>query len=324
MTATAAAKQAKRAKRAGQAEPGTPARRGRRRGTWRRALTAWTFVLPFGVMILVFVAGPVLASLAMSFTDIRSADLRDPLGVNLIGFGNYAKLFSDELFARAVVNTAIVVLAGVPLTLTLGLAAAIGINSGLTKFRSVFRVGYYLPVVTSIVAIAVVWRFLLQPESGLVNSLLRLLGVDGPNWLGSTTLALPSIIAMIVWRGLGFQMIIFLAGLQAIPKELYEAAKVDGAGAWKQFRHVTLPSLRPTLLFASVIGMIGLLFVFEEPFVMTRGGPLDATTTVSFQIYSQFGFGNYGYAAAMSYALFIAVVLLSILQFRLLRSDDGR
>lgn len=324
MTATAAAKQPERAGPVGRAESGPSGRPRSRRGTWRRSLTAWTFVLPFGVMILVFVAGPVLASLAMSFTDIRSADLRDPLGVNLIGFGNYTKLFSDELFWRSVVNTAIVVLAGVPLTLALGLAAAIGVNSGLTRFRSVFRVGYYLPVVTSIVAIAVVWRFLLQPESGLVNSLLRLIGVTGPNWLGSTTLALPSIIAMIVWRGLGFQMIIFLAGLQAIPKELYEAAKVDGAGAWKQFLNVTLPSLRPTLLFASVVGMIGLLFVFEEPFVMTRGGPLSSTTTVSFQIYSQFGFGNYGYAAAMSYALFIAVVLLSILQFRLLRSDDGR
>lgn len=296
----------------------------RKRGQWRKALTAWTFVVPFTAMIVVFVAGPVLASLAMSFTDLRSADLRNPLGVNVVGFANYAKLFSDELFGRAVVNTAIVVAAGVPLTLALGLAAAVGVNSGLTRFRSVFRVGYYLPVVTSIVAIAVVWRFLLQPDTGLVNSLLRLVGVDGPNWLSSTTLALPSIIAMIVWRGLGFQMIIFLAGLQAIPKELYEAAKVDGAGPWRQFRHVTLPSLRPTLLFASVVGMIGLLFVFEEPFVMTRGGPLSATTTVSFQIYSQFGFGNYGYAAAMSYALFIAVVLLSILQFRLLRSDDGR
>jgi len=295
----------------------------RRRGL-RRAATAWSFVLPFAAMIAVFVAGPVLASLAMSFTDIRSADVRDPLGVDLVGFANYAKLFSDELFGRAVGNTAIVVLAGVPLTLALGLAAAIGVNSGLTRFRSVFRVGYYLPVVTSIVAVAVVWRFLLQPESGLVNSLLRLAGIDGPNWLASTTLALPSIIAMIVWRGLGFQMIIFLAGLQAIPRELYEAAKVDGAGPWRQFLHVTLPSLRPTLLFASVVGMIGLLFVFEEPFVMTRGGPLDATTTVSFQIYSQFGFGNYGYAAAMSYALFLAVVLLSILQFRLLRSDDER
>jgi len=297
-------------------------RRGRPR--LRRAAIGWAFVAPFAALILVFVAGPVLASLAMSFTDIRSADLRDPLGVNWVGLANYTKLFQDDLFLRSAVNTALIVVTGVPLTIGLGMAAAIGLNSGLTRFRAVFRVGYYMPVVTSIVAIAVVWRFLLQPDSGLINSLLRLIGVDGPNWLASTTWSLPTIIVMIVWRGLGFQMVIFLAGLQAIPQELYEAARVDGAGPWKQFRHVTLPSLRPTLLFASLIGTIGLLFVFEEPFVMTRGGPLNATTTVSFHIYSQFGFGNYSYAAAMSYALFIAVVLLSILQFRLLRTDEGR
>ena len=301
---------------------GANARRGRPR--LRRAAIGWVFVAPFAVLILVFVAGPVLASLAMSFTDLRSADLRDPLGVDWVGFANFTKLFQDDLFLRSVVNTALIVALGVPLTIGLGMAAAIGVNSGLTRFRSAFRVGYYMPVVTSIVAIAVVWRFLLQPDSGLINGLLRLIGIDGPNWLASTTWSLPTIIVMIVWRGLGFQMVIFLAGLQTIPQELYEAARVDGAGAWKQFRHVTLPSLRPTLLFASLIGTIGLLFVFEEPFVMTRGGPLNATTTVSFHIYSQFGFGNYGYAAAMSYALFIAVVLLSILQFRLLRTDEGR
>ena len=175
-------------------------------------------------------------------------------------------------------------------------------------------------MVTSIVAIAVVWRFLLQPESGLLNSLLRLAGVDGPNWLNDTRTALPAVIAMIVWRGLGFQMVIFLAGLQAIPQQLYEAARIDGAGRWAQFRHVTLPSLRPTLLFVTVIGSIGLLQVFEEPFVMTRGGPLSSTLTVAQSVYSQFSFGNYGYASAMSYLLFICIVLLSILWFRLLRN----
>lgn len=295
----------------------------RRRTGLRRAVTGWGFVLPFAVLILVFLAGPVLASLAMSFTDIRGADLRDPLRVDVVGFANYAKLVDDPLFLRAAGNTALIVLMGLPLTVGLGLAVAIGLNSGLVRFRALFRVGYYLPVVTSIVAIAVVWRFLLQPDSGLVNSLLRLVGVDGPNWLASTTLSLPTVVAMIVWRQLGFQMVIFLSGLQAIPRELYEAARVDGASTWAQVRHVTLPSLRPTLLFASITGMISLLFVFEEPFVMTRGGPLDSTTTVSFQIFNQFGFGNYGYASAMSYALFVAVVALSLLQFRLLKSDDG-
>ena len=290
----------------------------------RHRLASWGFALPFTVLFLVFLAGPVLASLAMSFTDIRSADVRDPLAVTPIGLGNYARLFEDEQFLQAAGNTILVVLVGLPLTVALGLAVALGLNSGVVRFRGLFRVGYYLPVVTSIVAIAVVWRFLLQPESGLVNGLLGLIGVDGPNWLNNTSTALPAVIAMIVWRGLGFQMVIFLAGLQAIPQELYEAARIDGAGRWAQFRHVTLPALRPTLVFVTVIGSIGLLQVFEEPFVMTRGGPLASTLTVAQSVYSQFSFGNYGYASAMSYLLFIAIVLLSILWFRLLRSEEAR
>ncbi|HZM80556.1 MAG TPA: sugar ABC transporter permease [Candidatus Limnocylindrales bacterium] len=284
----------------------------------------WAFALPFTLLFLVFLVGPVLASLAMSFTDIRSADVRDPLAVTPIGLDNYARLFRDDQFVQAAGNTALVVLFGLPLTVALGLLAALGLNSGLIRFRAVFRVGYYLPVVTSIVAIAVVWRFLLQPESGLLNSLLRLVGIDGPNWLNDTNTALPAVIAMIVWRGLGFQMVIFLAGLQAIPQELYEAARIDGAGRWARFRHVTLPALRPTLLFVAVIGSIGLLQVFEEPFVMTRGGPLGSTLTVAQSVYSQFSFGNYGYASAMSYLLFVAIVLLSILWFRLLRTEESR
>jgi multiple sugar transport system permease protein len=289
----------------------------------RRSAVAWSFALPFAALFVVFLVGPVLASLAMSFTDIRSADVRSPLAVTFLGFDNYVRLFQDEQFVKAVGNTLMVVLLGLPLTVVLGLAAALGLNSGLVKFRAVFRVGYYLPVVTSIVAISVVWRFLLQPDTGLLNSALALVGIDGPNWLANTSTALPAVIMMIVWRGIGFQMVIFLAGLQAIPNELYEAARIDGAGRWAQFRHVTVPSLRPTLLFVTVIGSIGLLQVFEEPFVMTRGGPLGSTTTVAYSVYSQFSFGNYGYASAMSYLLFLAVVLLSILWFRLLRSDEA-
>jgi multiple sugar transport system permease protein len=292
-------------------------------GNLRGFLVGWGFALPFSLLFLVFLVGPVLASFAMSFTDIRSSDVRDPLAVSPIGFGNYARLLHDEQFLKAAGNTALVVLIGLPLTVALGLAAALGLNSGLIRLRAVFRIGYYLPVVTSIVAIAVVWRFLLQPESGLLNSLLRLVGVDGPNWLADTRTALPAVIAMIVWRGLGFQMVIFLAGLQAIPPELYEAARIDGAGRWARFRHVTLPTLRPTLLFVTVIGSIGLLQVFEEPFVMTRGGPLGSTLTVAQGVYSQFSFGNYGYASAMSYLLFVAIVLLSVLWFRLLRNEEA-
>jgi len=290
----------------------------RRRQRLRRALTGWAFSAPFTVLFLVFMAVPVVVSLAMSFTDLRSTDLRNPFAVNVVGFDNYARLFRDELFLRASVNTLVFVAVGVPLTIVVALAAASALNSALVRFRALFRVGFYLPVVTSIVAVAVVWRFLLDPEVGLLNNVLRVVGVEGPNWLGSTTTALPSLIVMAVWRNFGFLMVIFLAGLQAIPGDLYEAARLDGATRWQQFRTVTLPLLRPTLLFGGVVTGIGYLQLFEEPFVMTQGGPLSSTLSVSYHIYNQFGFGNYGYAAAASYVLFVAIVALSVLQFRLL------
>lgn len=297
----------------------TPPVTPRARRTLRRAVVGWGFALPFTALFAVFTAGPVLASFVMSFTDLRSLDLRNPFAVDFVGLAQYAKLAQDALFLKAAGNTAIFVVVGVPLTIVAGLAVALGLNSGVTRLRSLFRVGYYLPVVTSIVAVSVVWRFLLQPDAGLVNSVLRLAGVDGPNWLASTQLALPSLIVMATWRNLGFQMVIFLAGLQAIPQHLYEAARLDGAGRWQQFRYVTLPMLRPTVLFVAVITSIGYLQFFEEAFVMTRGGPLNSTLSVSYHIYNQFGFGNYAYASAMSYVLFLAIVLLSVLWFRLLR-----
>ncbi|MFI6231381.1 carbohydrate ABC transporter permease [Micromonospora echinospora] len=299
-----------------------PGRHAGRGGATHRGLTGWMFALPFAVPFAIFLVGPVLVSLLMSFTDIRLADLRTPLAVEFVGFDNYLRLADDEVFLKSVRNTALVVLLGIPLTLGLGLAVALGLNSGLTRFKALFRVGYYLPVVTSIVAVSVVWRFVYQKDSGLVNGFLGLFGVTGPNWLESTSLALPALIVMIVWRGLGFQMVIFLAGLQAIPEQLYEAARIDGASAWQQFRHITLPMLKPTLLLSTVIGTVGLMLVFEEPFVMTQGGPLHSTVSVSQYVYSQFGFGNYGYASAMSYVLFLAVAALGVGWFRLLKSDS--
>jgi len=288
----------------------------------RRAWTGWGFAAPFTVLFVVFMALPVLASLVMSVTDLRATDLRNPFAVNFVGLDNFVRLFSDDLFLQASGNTLIFVVVGVPLNLAIALAAATALNSGLIRFRAAFRVGFYLPVVTSIVAIAVIWRFLLDPDAGLVDNLLRLAGVEGPHWLGSTSTALPSLIVMAVWRNFGFLMVVFLAGLQGIPQHLYEAATLDGAGRWQQFRNVTLPLLRPTLLFGAVVTGIGFLQLFEEPFVMTQGGPLNSTLSVSYHIYNQFGFGNYGYAAAASYVLFVAIVALSVLQFRLLGERD--
>jgi len=283
----------------------------------QQAVAAWVLALPFLALFLVFTAGPVLASLGMSFTDIRSTDMRTPFAVGFVGVENYAKLLADPLFQKVMLNTFLYLVLGVPLTMALALAAAVGLNR-ITFLRGLFRVGYYLPVVTSIVAVSVVWKFLLRDEGGLLNAVLSLVGINGPAWLDSTSLALPSLVVMSSWRNLGSLMIIFLAGLQTIPTEVNEASEVDGASAWQRFRHVTLPMLRPTLLFGAVITSIGYLQFFEEAFVMTKGGPLDSTRSVTFFTYDQFGFGNYGLAAAASYLLFLAVVVFTFVQFRFL------
>jgi multiple sugar transport system permease protein len=296
--------------------------RGTREGL-HRDLVGWAFALPFVLIFAVFLAGPVGASLLLSFTDFGLRDLRNPLGTDVIGFANFTALFADPRFWTAIANTAYFVVVGVPLTLALGLGAALALDRGIDRFRTAFRVGYYLPVVTSIVAIAVVWRYVLNPDLGLVNMALGTLGIRGPDWLGDPTLAMPSIIAMAAWRNLGFAMIVFLAGLQTIPRSLYEAAAIDGAGRWATFRHITLPMLRPTTLFIVVITTIGYLQLFEEPFVMTDGGPLDRTMSISMYMYEQgFTFFHQGYAAAIAWVLFLLVAVVAFFQFRVLRSES--
>jgi multiple sugar transport system permease protein len=273
------------------------------------------------LLFVVFTAGPVIASLYMSLTDIKARDLRSPFDVSFVGLENYAHVFADDRFRQAAFNTAYFVIIGVPLTLGIALAAALALNKGITKFRTLFRVGYYTPVVTSIVAVAVVWRFLLREDVGLVNTILRWFGINGPDWLGSTTWAMPSLIAMASWRNFGTAMIIFLAGLQSVPVVLHEAASIDGASSWQRFRHITVPLLRPTILFVMVTTVIGYVQFFEEPFVMTNGGPLDSTVSMSMFTYRQFGFGNYGFASATSYVLFVIIVCLTAVQFRSLRPN---
>ncbi|NLE98667.1 MAG: sugar ABC transporter permease [Propionibacterium sp.] len=292
-------------------------RPGRRGASEARA--GLILALPFVVLFSVFTLWPVLQSMFMSFTDTRITDIRTPFAVNFIGFDNYAKALGDPVFRRAALNTGVFVVVGVPLTIAAGLAAAVALDKGITKFRSVFRMGFYTPVITSIVAVAVVWRFLLQPESGLVNTVLGWVGIDGPNWLGDTRTSLLSLIIMAVWRNFGTGMIIFLAGLQAVPWALHEAASLDGASSWQRFWHITLPVLRPTFLFVMVATTIGYLQFFEEPFVMTQGGPLNSTLSASMYTYQQFGFGNYGVAGAMAYLTFLVIVIVTVIQFRVTR-----
>jgi multiple sugar transport system permease protein len=289
---------------------------------WRDDLVGWAFAAPFVILFLVFLAFPIVASFALSFTSFGLADLQNPVGASFVGLKNYLDLLSDPKFWTSLLNTVYFVVVGVPVTLVLGLLIASALDRGVTRFRTAFRVGYYLPVITSIVAIAVVWRFLLNPDVGLINMALSALGIQGPSWLADPLLAMPSIIAMAVWRNLGFAMIVFLAGMQAIPAVLYEAAAIDGAGRWQLFRFVTLPMLRPTVLFMTVITTIGYLQLFEEPFVMTGGGPLDKTLSVTMYMYQQgFTFFHQGYASAIAYVLFVIVAFVSFLQFKFLRSD---
>jgi multiple sugar transport system permease protein len=287
----------------------------------KQAMVGWLFASPFVLGFTVFSLFPLVASLALSFTDFTSRDIATPFAVNFVGLQQYADLFGNPLFRKSMGVTAYFVVVGIPLTMIVALALAVALNSGINRFRTAFRVGFYTPVVTSIVAVAVVWRFILQ-DQGLLNGILGWVGIDGPNWLNSTTWAMPAMILMAVWRNMGTLMIIFLAGLQTVPEEIKEAAAIDGAGPWTIFRRITLPLLRPTLLLGAVLLSVGYLQFFEEPYVMTKGGPLNSTTSVTYFTYNQFGFGKYGTASAASYVLFVVIALLSLVQFRALRSKD--
>ncbi|MFE2938115.1 carbohydrate ABC transporter permease [Streptomyces sp. NPDC059255] len=301
--------------------PGGPRRR-RKPSMGVQNVAGWLFSTPFLVLFLVFMAVPILATLAMSFTDFGLRNVTRPLDAEFIGFENYVKLFQDDKFLTSLFNTAYFVVVGVPLTVLLGLVVAVLLNNGIDRARTFFRVGFYAPVVTTIVAVAVVWRFVLDPSDGLVAGLFSEVGLTAPDFLGSEALAMPSLIAMAVWRNMGTVMVLLIAGLQAVPTEVREAARLDGAGVWQEFRQITVPLLRPTLLYATVITTIGYLNVFEEPFVMTQGGPSDSTLTVSLNMYREgFNFFHMGYASAMAYVLFVVIMAITVLQLRLLKDN---
>ncbi|MCW8380775.1 carbohydrate ABC transporter permease [Streptomyces justiciae] len=302
--------------------PGGGSRRHGRRSLGRRNLHGWLFSTPFLALFGVFMLFPIVATLWMSFTDFGVRDVRQPLEAQFVGLDNYTKLFSDDTFLTALFNTAYFVVIGVPLTIVLGLLVALLLNNGIDRARTFFRVGFYAPVVTSIVAVAVVWRFVLDPTDGLVAGVAAELGTKAPDFLGSGTWAMPSLILLAVWRNLGTVMVLFIAGLQAIPTEVREAARLDGAGGRQELRRITVPLLRPTLLYATVITTIGYLNVFEEPFVMTQGGPDNATLTVSLDMYREgFNFFHMGYASAMAYVLFVVIMGITALQLRLLKDN---
>ncbi|MEW5973096.1 MAG: sugar ABC transporter permease [Pseudomonadota bacterium] len=281
---------------------------------------AFWFLAPALGLIAVFFALPILAALLLSFTDFDIYAIGDPSALRWIGLDNYRQLLDHPLFWTALSNTLYFVLLGGPLSVALSLGAALLVNSRLTCCKTFFRTVYFLPVVSTLVAVAVVWRALYHPEAGLLNQFLGLFGINPIDWLGDPDWAMPAIILMAAWKNFGFNMIIFIAGLQAIPDRLYEAARLDGADGWAQFRHVTLPLLAPTFLFVALMTMIGYLQLFAEPYVMTQGGPANATLSVVLLMYQEgFRWWNMGFAAAIAFVLFAIILAGTLVQLRLQR-----
>ncbi len=281
----------------------------------------WGFVTPALLLIGVFFAIPVVSAFLLSFTDFDIYSIGDFGSTRFIGLKNYRDLAEMPLFWTALKNTVFFVVVGGPLSAAASLVAALAVNSKLTRFKPFCRSAFFAPWVTTLVAVALVWRYLYHPQYGLLNAALGLVGLGPIDWLGNPHWAMPSIILLSVWKNFGYNMLVFLAGLQSIPEELYEAAALDGAGTWHRFRHITLPMLGPTFVFVGVVTMIASFQIFSEPYVMTQGGPLKSTTTLVLLMYEQgFRWWRLGLAAAIAVVLFL-LTLAGTLLLRLRRSE---
>ncbi len=280
----------------------------------------WVFIAPALVLIGVFFVIPVLGALVLSFTDFDIYSIGDPANTRFVGLGNYHALLADPLFWKALRNTAYYVVVGGPLSVVVSLAAAMLVNARLVRWKPLFRSAFFAPWVTTLVAVALVWRYLYHPQYGLLNAFLGLVGGGPVDWLGNPHWAMPAIILMSVWKNFGYNMLIFLAGLQTIPPQLYEAAELDGAGTWQRFRQVTVPMLGPTFVFVGVVTMIAAFQIFSEPYVMTQGGPLKSTLTLVLFMYEQgFRWWRLGFAAAVAVVLGLLTLAGTAVQLRLRR-----
>jgi multiple sugar transport system permease protein len=276
----------------------------------------WMFAAPALLVIAVFFFLPVLAALALSLTDFDIYALANPENLRFVGPRNYLTLLQTPLFWKALGNTLLFVVVGVPLSIGASLGAALLLHAGVARLKGVFRTALFAPVVTTVVAVAVIWKYLLHTRYGLINYALGAFGIDPVDWLGDPNWAMPAIILFAVWKNFGYNMVIFLAALQNIPEDLYEAARVDGAGALQQFRFVTLSALAPTLLLVSILTMAGYFQLFAEPYVMTQGGPLQSTTSVLYFMYEEgFKWWNLGSASAVAFILFLLMFAVTMLQF---------
>jgi multiple sugar transport system permease protein len=284
-------------------------------------LAAWGFAAPALAVISCFFLLPVAAALALSFTDFDLYALADLRNMRWVGLRNYIDLLGTPLFWQALGNTLYFVVVGVPLSIALSLGAALLLASPLARAAAFFRTALFAPVVTTLVAVAVIWRYLFHTRYGLVNEALAALHVAPIDWLGDPHWSMPTIILFAVWKNFGYNMVILLAGLQAIPRELYESARIDGADRWQQFLHVTLPTLGPTLSMVSILTMAGYFQLFAEPYVMTEGGPLQSTTSVLYFMFQQgFKWWNLGVASAIAFLLFGLVFAASAGLLRLARA----
>ncbi|HEY8329135.1 MAG TPA: sugar ABC transporter permease [Rhodanobacter sp.] len=280
--------------------------------------SAWWFLAPALVVLGVFFLLPVLAALALSLTDYDLYALADIRNLRFVGLGNYWELLHRPLFWSALGHTVYFVAVGVPLSMGASLGAALLLNSPLARCKPLFRTALFAPVVTTVVAVAVIWRYLFNTKYGMANYVLDLLGIQPVDWLGDPHWAMPTIILFAVWKNFGYNMIIFLAGLQAIPPDLYEAARIDGASAWRQFRHITLPMLKPTLLMVAILTVSGYFQLFAEPYVMTEGGPLQSTVSVLYLMYDEgFKWWNLGSASAVAFLLFLIMFAVTVLMVKL-------
>ncbi len=283
----------------------------------RQERAAWVFTAPVLAIIAFVFALPVALALALSVTDYSIYALADWSNLSFVGLGNFTTLLRTPLFWRALGNTALFAALGVPMAIGASLAAALLLNEATVRWKAVWRVALFAPYVTSVVATAVVWRFLLNTRFGLINYALGAVGIAPVDWLGDPQASIPAILLFVTWKIFGYNMIVFTAALSVVPQDLMEAARLDGASRWGRFRHVTLPAIGPTLLLAAVMSVAGFLQLFAEPYVMTLGGPAQSTVTVLYFMFDEgFKWWNLGQASAVALILFVLILAITAVQTR--------
>ena len=284
----------------------------------QQARAAWLFITPALALIGVFFFLPVLAGFLLSLTDFDIYAIGSPEVARFVGLRNYAETLHSPAFWGALRNTLYYVLLGGPLSVLVSLGAALLLHARAVRWRAFLRTVYFAPVVTTLVAVAIVWRYVYHPRYGMLNHVLGAVGIGPIDWLGEPHWAMPAIILLAVWKNFGYNMLIFVAGLQSIPEELYEAAAIDGASVWRRFLHVTLPGLAPVFLFVAVTTMIGYFQLFVEPYVMTQGGPLGSTTSLVLLMYEEgFRWWRMGVAACIAFLLLLVTLAGTLVQMRL-------